>query len=69
MSVEGAGDGFAWEDALSGCVCRGEAALLVEVSMLRSREGVNIGCGQEVSNERLSAEAMGGRSGPGERRP
>ena len=47
----------------------GEAAPLVEVSMLRSREGVNIGCDREVSNERLSAEAMGGRSGHGKRRP
>ena len=50
MSMEGWGakDGFAWEDALSGCICRGEVTPLVEVSMLRSREEVNIGCDQEV---------------------
>ena len=44
MEGEGTGDGFAWEDTLSGCICQGEAAPLVEVSMLRSREEVNIGC-------------------------
>ena len=48
MDGEGAGDGFAWKDTLSGCICRGEAAPLVEVSMLRSREEVNIGCDREV---------------------
>ena len=48
MEGEGTGDGFAWEDALSGCVCRGEATPLVEVSMLRSREEVNIGRDWEV---------------------
>ena len=50
MSMEGygAGDSFAWEDALSRCICRGEAAPLVEVSMLRSREEVNIACDREV---------------------
>jgi len=47
-----------------GCIRRVEAAPLVEVSMLRSREEVNIGCDREVSNERLSAEAMGGEVGP-----
>ena len=48
MEGEGAGDGFAWKDALNGCICRGEAAPLVEVSMLRSREEVNIGFDREV---------------------
>ena len=52
MEGKGPGDGFVWEeeDVLSGCICWGEAAPLVEVSMLRSREGVNIGCDREVSN-------------------
>ena len=71
MSMEGKGTGygFARDDVLIGCVCEGEAAPLLDVSMLRSREGVNIGCDHEVSNEWLSAEVMGGRSGHGKKRP
>ena len=50
MEGKGLGDGFVWEeeDVLSGCICWGEAAPLVEVSMLRLREEMNIGCVWEV---------------------